>query len=202
MNASVSDAERFARALQHFDDENAKDPNVEVADGKSWPRELLYASRVYNWVVRLAPNASEALLLAARSQHICRWMIPRKNFPMTRAGYLKWRTELKSFHAQKAGDILREAGYADGIISAVQALNLKNNFPDGAESRVLEDALCLVFLQHQFADLARKTSDDKMINALRKSWNKMTEAARAEALKLPFSENESRLLRLALTPDG
>jgi len=198
MNASVSDPDRFARALERFDDENASDPNVEVADGKSWPRELLYAHRVYDWIARLAPNASEVLLLAARSQHICRWLIPRNDFPMTRAGYLKWRTELKSFHAQKAGDILKGVGYSDETIADVQALNLKKNFPESAESRVLEDALCLVFLQHQFADLARKTSDEKMINVLRKSWNKMTDAARVEALKLSFSENESRLLKLAL----
>jgi len=44
--------------------------------------------------------------------------------------------------------------------------------------------LCLVFLEFQLTALAAKSDDDKMINALRKSWEKMTEAARrAEALK-------------------
>src|SRR5882724_10726120 len=134
-----SDPERFALSLQRFDEENSKDPNIEVADDKEWPRELLYAHRLYGWVERLAPNASEVLLLAARSQHICRWMIPRSNYEMTRPGYLKWRNELKAFHARKAGEILREVGYPDEIILAVQALNLKKNFPRDAESRILED---------------------------------------------------------------
>jgi hypothetical protein len=195
----VADPSRFARALARFDEENAKDPNIEVAD-KPYPRELLYAQRLYAWVTRLASNASEPLLLATRSQHICRWVIPRSGFAMNRAGYLKWRTELKIFHAQKAGDILKEVGYSDEVITAVQTLNLKKNFPADPESRVLEDGLCLVFLQYQFADLAAKTSDEKMINALRKSWNKMTAAGRAEALKLPFSENQTRLLNAALAP--
>jgi len=62
----------------------------------------------------------------------------------------------------------------------------------------LEDALCLVFLQHQLTELAAKTDDDKMINALRKSWQKMTEPARAEALKLPFAPGEKALLEPAL----
>jgi len=194
----VSDPERFLRALKRFDEENAKDLNIELANDKRWPRELLYARRLYAWVGRLDPNPSEVLLLAARSQHICRWMIPRRNYEMTRAGYIEWRNELKAFHARKASEILREVGYPDDLIDDVHALNLKKHFPREAESRILEDALCLVFLQYQFDHLAKKTSDAKMIRVLRKSWNKMTPAGRRAALKLPYSENELRLLKLAL----
>jgi len=185
---------RFEAALHRFNKENSRDPNSE--NGR--PRELLYAQRLTDWVLRLAPDASEALRLAARCQHLCRWEIPRASYPMTRAGYLKWRADLKKFHAQKAGEILRAAGYDDETVRRVQDLNLKKHFPADAETRVLEDALCLVFLKFQFAALAAKTDDDKMINALQKSWQKMTEAARAEALKLNYSEREKNLLQRAL----
>lgn len=117
---------------------------------------------------------------------------------MTRAGYLKWRADLKKFHAQRAGDILRDIGYDDATIRRVQDLNLKKNFPADTETRILEDALCLVFLEFQFAALAAKMDDDKTINALRKSWAKMTEPARAEALKLNYGEREKALLQRAL----
>ena len=80
----------------------------------------------------------------------------------------------------------------------MQDLNLKKNFPADPEVRVLEDALCLVFLEFQFAELAAKSDDEKMINALRKSWEKMTEAARAEALKLDYGEREKNLISRAL----
>jgi hypothetical protein len=63
---------------------------------------------------------------------------------------------------------------------------------------LLEDALCLVFLEFQFAALAAKSDDEKMINAVRKSWEKMTEAARVEALKLNFGERELSLITRAL----
>src|SRR4051812_17453985 len=109
---SVSDAVRFQRALELFDQANAADPNVETAEGKPEPRELLFARRLYDWVQRLVPNPSETLLLAARCQHICRWMISRDSYPMTRAGYLKWRNDLKVFHSGKAGEILVQAGYS------------------------------------------------------------------------------------------
>ena len=193
-----ADPARFEAALRRFDEDNARDPNVETADGVAQPRELLYARRLSDWVLRLCPDASEALRLAARCQHICRWEIPRSSYPMTRAGYLKWRADLKKFHAQKAGEILRELGYAEDAVRRVQDLNLKKNFPNDPEGRVLEDALCLVFLQYQFADLAAKTAEDKTINALQKSWQKMTDTARAEALKLNLDTREKALLERAL----
>ena len=192
------DPQRFESALRRFDGENSHDPNHEAVDGIPRPRELLYAQRLVNWVLRLCPGASEELRLAARCQHICRWEIPRQSYPMTRAGYLQWRATLKKFHAQKAGDILREAGYPEDVIRRVQDLNLKKHFPDDPEARVLEDALCLVFLEFQFAELAAKTAADKTINALQKSWQKMTGAARAEARKLNYGEREKALLERAL----
>ena len=69
---------RFEAAFRRFDEENARDPNRETADGVAQPRELLYAQRLSDWVLRLRPDASEALRLAARCQHLCRWEIPRQ----------------------------------------------------------------------------------------------------------------------------
>jgi hypothetical protein len=185
---------QFETALRRFDEENSRDPNLE----NSQPRELLYSQRLTDWVLRLCPDASEALRLAARCQHLRRWKIPRHSYPMTRAGYLKWRADLKKFHAQKAGEILRAVGYDEDAVRRVQDLNLKKNFPADAEARILEDALCLVFLEFQLTGLAAKTDDDKTINALQKSWSKMTEAARAEALKLNYGAREKTLLQRAL----
>jgi hypothetical protein len=193
-NFQPRDPQKFEAAVRRFDEENSRDPNLE----NSQPRELLYAERLTNWILRLCPNAGEELRLAARCQHICRWKIPRDSYPMTRPGYLKWRADLKKFHAQKAGEILREVGYDEKNVQRVQELNLKKNFPNDSETRVLEDSLCLVFLEFQFAELAAKTAEDKTINALQKSWQKMTEAARAEALKLNYGEREKTLLQRAL----
>jgi hypothetical protein len=188
----------FQKAIESFDAENGRDPNAEIDAGVPQPRELLYARRLTEWVLRLAPDASEGLRLAARCQHICRWMIPRENYLMNRAGYLRWRNELKQFHAKKSEAILREAGCGEEVIARVRDLNLKKNFPADDESRVLEDALCLVFLEHQFAALAKKTTEEKLVNAVRKSWEKMTDAARNRALALPLAPAERQLIERAL----
>jgi hypothetical protein len=198
-NFEPSDSKRFAAALRRFDEENARDPNVEITDGTTHPRELIYAQWLMDWVLKLSPAASEPLRLAARCQHIARWLIPRDSYPMTRPGYLQWRADLKQLHAQKAGEILHAVGYDDDTIRHVQELNLKKSFPNDPESRVLEDALCLVFLERQLAALAAKSDDAKMINALQKSWKKMTPAAHAEALKLKYGAHEQSLIERALT---
>jgi hypothetical protein len=192
------DSEKFKRALARFDEENSRDPNREVVNGSEQPRELVYAQWLTEWVLRLCPDASEELRLAARCQHLRRWEVPRSSYPMTRVGYLQWREGLKKFHAQKAGEILKEVGYPQEIIARVQSLNLKKGFPNDPETRVLEDALCLVFLEHQFADLAAKTAEDKIINAVQKTWKKMTEQARAKALELSYSEKDKKLIEKAL----
>ncbi|HEX3716519.1 MAG TPA: DUF4202 domain-containing protein [Verrucomicrobiae bacterium] len=192
------DVDAFQKAIERFDAENALDPNLETSGAASQPRELVYARRLTDWVLKLAPDASEVLRLAARCQHICRWMIPRNSHPMTRAGYLLWRNELKQFHARKSGEILRESGYSEEMVRRVQDLNLKKNFPADPDSRILEDALCLVFLEYQFAGLADKTSEDKILNAVRKTWQKMTPAARDRALALPLGEKEKSLIVRAL----
>ena len=195
---NFKESPRFLAAIRRFDEENSRDPNSEIVDGVAQPRELIYARRLSDWVLKLCPDASEALQLAARCQHLCRWTIPRDSYPMTRAGYLQWREALKKFHAQKAGEILREAGCDDDVISRAQSLNLKKNFPTDPEGRVLEDALCLIFLQYQFADLASKTVADKMIVVLQKSWKKMTLQAREVALNLDYAPREKELLKAAL----
>lgn len=191
--------ERFQQAIALIDAENSQDPRREMVDGKPVPQELVYAERLTAWVLRLNPKASEALMLAARSQHICRWKIPRGEYPQTKAGYHQWKSKLKGFHASITEGILKKVGYDEVIIEQVRSLNLKAGFPDAPECRTLEDALCLVFLEFQFAELAQRAEPETVVNALRKSWNKMTPLARDAALQLHFSREQKALLERAFS---
>lgn len=189
---------RFYEALRRFDQENEQDPNLIVSEGVAHPQELFYAKRLTEWVLRLDPEASEHLLLAARCQHICRWTIPRNSYEMTRAGYLRWRNDLKQFHAGKSAEILREVGYDEDTVARVRDLNLKKQLGRDPDCQILEDALCLVTLQYQLVDLVAKTDPGKMVEILRKTWKKMSRSARDHALRLDFSETEKRLIEQAL----
>ena len=195
------DAERFARVIERIDQLNSQDPNSEAVGGVSHPRELLYAQRLSVWVERLDPHASEALRIAARGQHVCRWTIPRQRYEMNRRGYLRWRETLKAFHADTVAALMREVGYPEAMIQQVRTIMGKRQLQDDAETQTLEDALCLVFLETQYADLRKKTSDEKMCEILRKTWVKMSPRGRAAALALPMSEAERQFIGQALSTD-
>ncbi len=98
--------DRLIEAIARFDAVNAEDPNSQTIDGVQRPRELVYAERMSAWLERLAADASDVVRLAVRAQHIRRWTIARESYPMDRAGYRKWRTDLGKFHAETAGGIL------------------------------------------------------------------------------------------------
>jgi len=189
---------RFAAALQRFDAANARDPNVTIVDGQPQPKELVYAKRMTQWLNRLEPGASEAVQLAARSQHLMRWSIPRSAFPMDRPGYLKWRTTLYDFHAEKAGEILRKVGYDDATISRVQSLVRKQGIKTDPEMQLLEDVICLVFLENYFAEFAADHDEEKLIRILRRTWAKMSPRGHQAALALELPERERALIEKAL----
>jgi hypothetical protein len=185
-------------ALARFDAENARDPKQIEHGDETRPYELFYAQEVTKWVQRLCPEPSAALRLAARCQHLCRWEIPRASYEMTRAGYLKWRADLKKLHAQKSGEILAELGFPVELIERVQALNLKRELGRDAEMQVLEDALCLVTLEHQLDELVARTEPEKMVGILQKTWRKMSPKAHEAALQLEYRPEAKALLGRAL----
>jgi hypothetical protein len=189
---------RFAEALARFDAENSRDPHSVLVHGEPRPRELAYAEWLTDWVLQLSPRASEPLLLAARSQHIGRWKIPRTSYPATRAGYLQWRAELKRFHAETSGRILEQVGYPPETIARVRELNLKQNLATDPECQVLEDALCLVTLRYQFAEVLEKTGPEKLIAIIQKTLRKMSPQAQNVALTLPFPSEHKELIEKAL----
>jgi hypothetical protein len=180
--AMASLSTNFERAIARFDAVNRADPNLETDGGTPQPKELLYACRMTEMLERFAPDASEAVQLAARCQHIRRWEIPRTSYPRTSAGYKQWRTRLQHLHAEIAGAILREEGYGEDTIERVAALLKKEKLKRDAESQLLEDVVALVFLEHYLAAfVAQHPEHDatKLGDIVRKTARKMSPRGRA-----------------------
>ncbi len=189
----MSESQQFQRAVALIDAANGEDPNRETWQGREWPKELLYSQRMSEWLARLAPDADEALRLAARAQHIRRWQVPRDSYPRTRDGYLRWRTVLYEFHAQQAAALLSEAGYDEEALTRVSRILRKRGLKREEDSQLIEDVACLVFLEHYFAAFAPGHDPAKVIDIVRKTWKKMSDAARQAALGLALPA-EARLL--------
>lgn len=195
---SLMDQDRFSDAIERIDAANGADPEMEEADGRSWPKALLYGLRMSACLADLAPGASEALRLAVRCQHIQRWKIPRGDFPVGRLGYRQWRTELAWYHAQTAGSILRDVGYDAALVDRVQSLVRKERFKTDPEAQTLEDIACLVFLRHYLPAFAEKHTEEKLVGILARTWKKMSAAGQAAAREIDYSPPLKALLDRAV----
>jgi hypothetical protein len=175
----------FEAAIAAFDQANAEDPSTEKVDGKEYPKELLYAQRMSEMQQRYVPDASDAVKLAVRAQHIQRWKIPRSNYPMDKPGYMLWRTGLYKFHAETAGSIMQKVGYDDAMITRVKSIVSKKGLKTNSETQLMEDVVDLVFIEHYmngFAAQHPEYDEAKWIQIIRKTWQKMSPRAHEFAL--------------------
>lgn len=174
-----------AKAIELIDNANREDPNQEQADGKSWPKELLYSHRMSEMLERYAPEADDAIRLAVRAQHIQRWQTPRDSYPEGRQGYLQWRAGLYKFHAETAATLCAQAGVPEETIERVRQAVGKRALKVNADTQLLEDVIDLVFIEHYMLDFAGKHpeyDEAKWLDIIRKTWRKMSERAHAFAL--------------------
>jgi tRNAThr (cytosine32-N3)-methyltransferase len=189
------DADQRARAL--IDAAHEADPN-RSRDGRA--AELAYADQMEKWVARIVPDADTTLRLAARCQHLERWLIPRGSFPPGKAGYLAWRRSLYVKQAARARQILLEAGLPRERAEAAATWVSKTGLRTNPGTQALEDAAVLVFLESEIEAFAAQHAEyarDKFVDILRKTWRKMSPRAQELALGLKLPEPIAALLREA-----
>lgn len=182
----------FDKAVSLMDASNSEDPNVEVDDGKEWPKELLYSHRMSDMLERYKPAADDVAKLAIRGQHIQRWKSPRDDYPMDRKGYHQWRANLYKFHAGIVAELMGQAGYDEEAQERARKAVSKRALKKNEDTQLLEDVAGLVFIEHYmlaFAEKHPEYSEEKWIDIIQKTWKKMSadahEFALSGSLKLP-----------------
>lgn len=186
------------QARQLIDQAHEADPN-RLPGGI--PAELDYANKMEAWVKKLIPDAPEILLLAARCQHLERWSVPRTSYPADRAGYLAWRKYLYGKQAQRAKELLLEAGIPGDEADEVSLWVSKSELKTNAGTQALEDAAVLVFLENEILSFVSQHADyphEKFVNILRRSWGKLSPAAQQAALQLNLPPTVAEMIREAL----
>jgi len=190
--------ERLEKAFTTFDAYNANDPHQEEVNGQVYPKELLYGQRMTEWLNKFSPNAPEYMQLAARCQHIGRWEIPRSSYPMDKKGYLQWRNSEKFHQAKIAEHILSSCRYDLDTIEKVKFLLMKKELQTNHDTQLLEDVICLVFIQYYLDDFAAQHEDAKVVDILKKTLKKMSARAIDEAGKIPVSAKAGALIAQAV----
>jgi hypothetical protein len=197
--------QRFDVVIAAIDDANARDPKtIAAGGGLTAPAELLYGRRMSDTLAAIAPDASELLRIAVRGQHIERWTSPRTSYPAGRTGYLKWRSDLKDYHARRLGEIMAAAGYGPQEAARAGALVRKERLRTDPEAQMLEDVACIVFLAWYLDDFLGKTDADdaKLAGILARTWKKMSALGHAEAGKLNLPPHVLALLKRGLEEMG
>ena len=184
----------FETARDLIDDANRADPNQVSVDGREWPKELLYSERMSDMLDRFKPDAHEVMKLAIRAQHIERWKSPRKAYPEGRIGYLQWRKDLYKIQASRAAELMAEAGYEQDACDRAWQAVAKKNIKGNPDTQLLEDVTDLVFMEHYMLEFVSKHpeyDEEKWIDIIRKTWNKMSPAAQQFAISGAISLPES-----------
>lgn len=184
-----------------IDAANADDPNSVTVRGSTEPLALVHGRLAAGWVRRLAPDAPDTVVLAARAHHLRRWEVPRSSYPEGRAGYLRWRRDQKRRHADDVEGLLRATGHDDDAIARVQALIRRERLGTDPETQLVEDAACLVFIETQLAEVADRFDRDHLLEVIRKTARKMSPTALAAVATIDLGETERELLAAALQPD-
>jgi hypothetical protein len=196
--SSTTNTGNFEKAIAAFDAYHQEDPHRENVGGQQVAGELLYARRMTEKLLDFAPDAGEAMKLAARCQHIGRWEIPREKYPMDKKGYLLWRNEEKIHHARVSEKILSACGYDAATIEKVRLLLLKKELFTNPDTQLLEDVVCLVFIEFYLEDFTAKHNDEKIIDILRKTLKKMSARSKQWALQINLSQKIRSLLEQAV----
>ena len=186
-------------AFAAIDAANAADPNIIEWREERWPRAQLQGVLATEWTELLDPRASDEVLLAARAHHVRRWTIARASYPEGRVGYLRWRRALKEVHADVVAEILPSAGVSAETIARVQSLVRKEGLGHDPETQLVEDAICLTFLETQFEELAARLDHDRLVTAVQKTVEKMSDAAVALVAQTHISPTARAALDDALS---
>ena len=186
------------KVFELIDNAHKTDPQFETVDNIDIPKELAYSDRMLDWLMKFEPNASELQQIAIKCQHLYRWKIARSEYPLGKKGYYQWRIALYDFQANKAAEILEECNYSAKEITVVKQMVSKKDLKNSADTQLLEDIACLVFIEFYLSDFAQDYTEEKLIKIIQRTWNKMSEKAHDFAVKIELSEKVQSVLQKAL----
>lgn len=175
---------KLNRVLNAIDAANRADIKAEPDDtGVDQPEAYLYGQRMTSELDRLfGDQASDVLRIAARGQHIERWLLKRADYPEGRAGYLQWRRDQGRAHGERLAGLMAEAGYPPEACERVGVLLRKEGIKRDGEVQQLEDVICFTFLKWYFQPFAAKHSPEKVLDIVAKTARKMSADARKRVL--------------------
>ena len=159
--------DRLETALSAIDAANSDDPNQLWVEGKSEPKELVYARRMTSGSFRLrrassedstAGGAAAAYILPRWQIHALLTAIPQDESATCSGERIYTATTPSRCRPYSPGS---GTGHDTATIESVQRLLRKQGIKTDPDMQMLEDVICLVFLEYELADFAERYPAEK-----------------------------------------
>jgi hypothetical protein len=189
--------ELYKKATAEIEKIHASDVTMEMENEKSYPAEVLYCKRILNILDLVDTQGSYAMKLAVQCQHLQRWGVPRSEFTYDRRGYHQWRRKVMEHQLQLTQTVLSRAGVDEADIHWIMKTIEKQGDKSNPEAQIITDTACLVFLKWYMEPFAVKHEHEKVIDIIKKTLRKMSEAGVKLVSKLDLPESSLKVLEQA-----
>lgn len=149
--------------------------------------EPVHSKLTLKWVLKLKPDADEALQIAALSHDIERAVtgITEKDLK----DYSKI-SEFKKEHSLRSAkiicDLLKKQGYSKEIIEKVKHLVENHEFGGDEESNILMDANSLAYFEYNVPFYLKRNGEERTKKKIRFVFDRMSEKAKEIVRKFRF----------------
>ncbi len=173
-----------------------------VISGSSVPEDPVHSKNTLNWLLKLKPDADEALQIAALGHDIERAIDQRK----VRQEDFEHFDQFKAAHAHNSAEILKEVMLDCGVDETVmeQAYDLVRRHEVGGDERsdLLKDADSISYFEVNLSHYYNRHGWDETKRRCLWGYKRLSNKAKILAAKLTFENDELRALMQITIEEG
>lgn len=162
--------------------------------------ELVHAQLVLKWVLKLKPDANEALKISAIGHDIDRAItgITEKDL-IDYSNINKFKKEHGVRSANFVVDILKTHNYPEDIIEETRHLIKNHEFGGNENSNILMNADSLAYFEYNIPSYLKRNGEERTKDKIKFMYNRLSPEAKKLVLKIGFNNQEiSDLIKDAL----
>ena len=173
-----------------------------IISGSSVPEDPVHSKNTLNWLLKLKPDADQALQIAALGHDIERAIDQRK----VRREDFEHYDQFKAAHAHNSAEILKEVMLNCGVEETLmeQVYDLVNRHEVGGDERsdLLKDADSISYFEVNLPHYYNRHGWDETKRRCLWGYKRLSEKMKTRAAKLTFENDELRALMRTTIEEG
>jgi len=175
--------------------EKLKGEILEILKKSPVENDPMHAQSVHKWVLKLKPDADEALQIAALSHDIDRTMTGITEKDLKDYSQID---EFKKQHAKRSAqfisEILRKRGYLEDVINKVAKLVENNEVGGDEETNILTNADSISYFEGNIPTYLKRNGREQTKKKIQFMYKRIPEEVKTLVRNLSFEEKEIEAL--------